>query len=124
MYTDDTNRALVTVMIIILFIILLAWLLPRVYVGRTASVQRVVPATVSTPWYRTISTSLTPVRTTPVQTYSQTSTNTYYPPATVTYTPGTTNTYTCPADAMQCPDGSYVGRTGPQCQFSPCPGTR
>lgn len=23
----------------------------------------------------------------------------------------------CPADAMRCPDGSYVGRTGPNCSF-------
>lgn len=28
----------------------------------------------------------------------------------------------CTQDAMQCPDGSYVGRTGPQCEFAPCPG--
>ena len=26
----------------------------------------------------------------------------------------------CTADAMQCPDGSYVGRTGPKCEFV-CP---
>ena len=26
----------------------------------------------------------------------------------------------CTADAMQCPDGSYVGRSGPNCQFV-CP---
>ena len=26
----------------------------------------------------------------------------------------------CTADAMQCPDGSYVGRTGPRCEFV-CP---
>ncbi len=26
----------------------------------------------------------------------------------------------CPADAMLCPDGSSVGRTGPNCQFA-CP---
>lgn len=29
----------------------------------------------------------------------------------------------CPADAMQCPDGSYVGRTGPHCDFAACPTT-
>ena len=23
----------------------------------------------------------------------------------------------CTADAFQCPDGSYVGRTGPKCEF-------
>jgi len=26
----------------------------------------------------------------------------------------------CTADAMQCPDGTWVGRTGPNCQFV-CP---
>lgn len=29
----------------------------------------------------------------------------------------------CTMEAKQCPDGSYVGRTGPNCEFSPCPGT-
>mgnify|MGYP001588167332 CR=1 FL=1 len=28
----------------------------------------------------------------------------------------------CTQDARQCPDGTYVGRTGPRCEFSPCPG--
>ncbi len=27
----------------------------------------------------------------------------------------------CTEEAKLCPDGSYVGRTGPQCQFSACP---
>lgn len=27
----------------------------------------------------------------------------------------------CTQEAKQCPDGSYVGRTGPHCEFSPCP---
>ncbi len=27
----------------------------------------------------------------------------------------------CTADAKLCPDGSYVGRTGPKCEFAPCP---
>lgn len=27
----------------------------------------------------------------------------------------------CTADAMMCPDGTYVGRTGPNCEFV-CPG--
>ncbi|MEX0919242.1 MAG: hypothetical protein WDZ64_00650 [Parcubacteria group bacterium] len=26
----------------------------------------------------------------------------------------------CTADAMQCPDGTWVGRTGPDCEFV-CP---
>jgi len=29
----------------------------------------------------------------------------------------------CTMDAKQCPDGSYVGRTGPDCEFAPCPET-
>jgi len=28
----------------------------------------------------------------------------------------------CTLEAMLCPDGSYVGRAGPNCEFSPCPG--
>ncbi len=28
----------------------------------------------------------------------------------------------CTTDAKQCPDGSYVGRQGPQCEFAACPG--
>gem|GEM_PF-4007227 len=27
----------------------------------------------------------------------------------------------CTADAMMCPDGSFVGRTGPNCEFAECP---
>jgi len=27
----------------------------------------------------------------------------------------------CTQEAKQCPDGSYVGRTGPNCEFAPCP---
>lgn len=30
-------------------------------------------------------------------------------------------TVACPSDARQCPDGSYVGRVAPTCQFSTCP---
>lgn len=28
----------------------------------------------------------------------------------------------CTLEAKVCPDGSYVGRTGPDCAFAPCPG--
>ncbi len=28
----------------------------------------------------------------------------------------------CTMDAKQCPDGSYVGRVPPDCDFAPCPG--
>ena len=27
----------------------------------------------------------------------------------------------CTLEALICPDGSSVGRTGPKCEFSPCP---
>jgi hypothetical protein len=27
----------------------------------------------------------------------------------------------CTADAKMCPDGTYVSRTGPHCEFAPCP---
>ena len=28
----------------------------------------------------------------------------------------------CTADEKVCPDGSAVGRSGPDCEFAPCPG--
>ncbi len=34
--------------------------------------------------------------------------------------PGTGPTV-CTQEAMTCPDGSSVGRTGPGCTFAPCP---
>ena len=30
----------------------------------------------------------------------------------------------CTMDAKECPDGSYVSRTGPHCEFAPCPGEK
>ncbi|MCX6713385.1 MAG: hypothetical protein NTY66_04230 [Candidatus Vogelbacteria bacterium] len=30
----------------------------------------------------------------------------------------------CTMEAKQCPDGSYVGRTGPKCEFKECPEMR
>jgi len=29
----------------------------------------------------------------------------------------------CKADAMVCPDGSFVGRVAPNCNFAACPDT-
>jgi hypothetical protein len=37
--------------------------------------------------------------------------------------PGGEESVFCTQDAQQCPDGSYVGRTGPDCEFAPCPGS-
>lgn len=31
------------------------------------------------------------------------------------------NKIVCTTDAKECPDGSYVSRTGPNCQFATCP---
>jgi len=36
-------------------------------------------------------------------------------------TPSKTQTI-CTQDAKLCPDGSYVGRSGPNCEFKTCPG--
>jgi hypothetical protein len=33
------------------------------------------------------------------------------------------NGISCTADALECPDGSFVGRIGPKCEFAKCPGT-
>ncbi len=40
-----------------------------------------------------------------------------------TPTPTPDNTVMCTLEAMQCPDGSYVGRVPPTCEFAACPGT-
>lgn len=34
---------------------------------------------------------------------------------------GWTDGVVCTMEAKECPDGSYVGRTGPRCEFAPCP---
>lgn len=31
------------------------------------------------------------------------------------------DTTVCTMEAKQCPDGSYVGRGGPNCEFAECP---
>jgi len=31
------------------------------------------------------------------------------------------NQVSCTMEAKECPDGSYVGRSGPNCEFAPCP---
>lgn len=35
--------------------------------------------------------------------------------------PGDGGGIACTQDAKECPDGSYVGRTGPHCEFAACP---
>jgi len=44
------------------------------------------------------------------------------PPAqTVTETPADTAPVACTMDAKACPDGSFVGRVAPNCEFAACP---
>lgn len=42
-------------------------------------------------------------------------------PSATTTNATTTEAWPCNADAKICPDGSSVGRTGPQCEFATCP---
>lgn len=42
-------------------------------------------------------------------------------PVPVPVTDGSGGAVACTMDAKMCPDGSYVGRTGPNCEFAPCP---
>ncbi|MHB9139688.1 MAG: TspO/MBR family protein [Victivallaceae bacterium] len=37
-------------------------------------------------------------------------------------TPAGSGQVACTQEAKLCPDGSYVGRTGPKCEFAACPG--
>lgn len=37
------------------------------------------------------------------------------------YAPSTDDQVMCPMDALICPDGSSVGRSGPDCSFAQCP---
>ena len=53
-----------------------------------------------------------------------TPTVTEIPPATASASASakpTGQTKACTQEAKLCPDGSYVGRTGPNCEFAPCP---
>ncbi len=45
------------------------------------------------------------------------------PPGSEPTTPLPSEPISCPADAKQCPDGSYVGRVSPNCEFAACPVT-
>lgn len=43
------------------------------------------------------------------------------PPSTVSPVTTPPSQVVCTQEAMVCPDGSSVGRTGPNCEFAPCP---
>lgn len=40
----------------------------------------------------------------------------------VVWAPGSEEQVFCTMDAKICPDGSAVGRQGPDCEFAACPG--
>ena len=42
----------------------------------------------------------------------------YFWPVTTTYTPQPVENIACTLDARVCPDGSYVGRVAPTCEFA------
>lgn len=48
-------------------------------------------------------------------------TSTPAPVAEISPTPDSSAPVACTMDAKQCPDGSYVSRQGPKCEFAPCP---
>lgn len=43
-----------------------------------------------------------------------------YTPESTIHTMGQTPVK-CPMDVRRCPDGSFVSRVGPTCNFKPCP---
>ncbi|HVT74847.1 MAG TPA: hypothetical protein VHD69_00260 [Candidatus Paceibacterota bacterium] len=47
----------------------------------------------------------------------------YYASVGPSNAPGQSDQVVCTMDAKLCPDGSYVGRIGPDCQFAQCPGS-
>jgi hypothetical protein len=79
-----------------------------------ANMVTVASVTASTPVVTPAPTSTTP-------TTSTTSTQVTVPTSTMTPTPTTYYPVACTQEAVQCPDGSYVGRTGSNCEFAQCP---
>ncbi len=84
----------------------------------TAPTYYTSPSTYYAPTY-TVPTYTLPTYTSTYNTYYP-PTNTYYPP-TNTYYPPTTQA--CTQEAYVCPNGTTVGRTGPNCTFAQCPTT-
>lgn len=104
---NSTDKAILTVVLGIVFLIALLYLTTLRARFRTEVIHTAPAAHTNT------------VRTTTVPGSSSSSTNTYT--STTTTTVSGEETVACTMDARQCPDGSYVGRTGPQCSFAPCP---
>ncbi len=46
----------------------------------------------------------------------------YFLPVQAPYAPGPAEPVGCTLEVHACADGSFVGRTGPNCAFAPCPG--
>ncbi len=45
----------------------------------------------------------------------------YATPVFKKFEPGANDSISCTMEAKLCPDGSAVGRSGPQCEFAACP---
>lgn len=56
----------------------------------------------------------------PTPTIEAAATATAVASSTPTATPASTSN-ACTMEAKLCPDGTYVGRSGPNCEFAPCP---
>ena len=110
---NPTDKAILTVVIIIALVIALFYAAPwrSGYFIRTTRSAPVYTGTVRT------TTPSSTTNTTTVRTGGS-STNT----STTTTTTTDGEMVACTMEARECPDGSYVGRTGPQCAFAPCPG--
>jgi hypothetical protein len=119
---DNTNRGIITAIIVIVIIIAAITVWPRTSVAYTYPSSPIIHRVVPT---QTVITQPTYVQTTP---HTRTTSSTVMTTHTYQYQPpSTTTTYyhendggVCTMDAQQCPDGSYVGRTGPSCEFAPC----
>jgi hypothetical protein len=120
--SDNTNRAIVVIIIIILIVVAILLLSPRRMAYSSAYIQnpvvyRYVPD-------RTVVRNVGMASVVPQTTSKTTTTRTYrsyeYTPSPTVVTTYHNENTVCPMDARQCPDGSYVGRSGPMCEFSPC----
>jgi hypothetical protein len=118
--SDNTNRVIVVIIIIILIIVAILLLAPRRMAYSSSPfiqnpiVYRYVPDRTIV---RNVATTTVPRTTSSSRVTTQTYQYTPSPTVITTYHDEGT---VCPMDAHQCPDGSYVGRSGPMCEFTPC----
>jgi hypothetical protein len=113
---DTTNRGLITAIVIILIVLVVIWLIPRraTYVEPSVIRREGVDLEIGTKSVQSTSGTSSSSRTT-------TTTTTTYPGTTeYSYEHNSSQGQVCTQEALRCPDGTYVGRTGPICSFAPC----